>query len=62
MDKPTVKLSGQDGNVYNIINLVSKALERAGLKYEANKFTEKALDSHGYDEVIQLAMEYVEVE
>jgi hypothetical protein len=62
MTKPIVKLIGEDGNVFAIIGAVSKALKRAGEKERATEFTEKAFAAHSYDEVLQLAMEYCEVE
>ena len=60
--KPTCMLIGEDGNVFNIIGRVSKALKKAGLADQANEFTGKAFRSESYDSVLQLATEYVEVE
>lgn len=62
MEKPIVKLIGEDGNVFNIIGKVSKGLKRAGLKEQAEEFQTRAFKSGSYDEVLQLVMEYVEVE
>ena len=62
MEKPTVKLSGQDGNVFSIIGRVSKALKRAGQQDKAKEFVDKATSSDSYDSVLQLCFEYVEVE
>jgi len=60
--KPVCKLIGSDGNVFNIIGCVSRTLKQAGLKDKAEEFTKKAFSSHSYDEVLQLAMMYIEVE
>jgi hypothetical protein len=60
--KPTVRLVGEDGNVFAIIGRVSKALNRAGMRDRASEFTKRAMASHSYDDVLRLAMEYVEVE
>ena len=60
--KPKVKLVGENGNVFNVIGRVSKALKRAGLKDKAEEFTKKAFNSGSYDEVLRLATEYCEVE
>ena len=60
--KPTVQLLGHDGNVFSIIGRVSKALKRANMEKEAKEFTEKAMNAESYDGVLQLAMEYCEVE
>ena len=37
-NKPTVKLVGEDGNVFNIIGRVSNALKKAGLLEQAKEF------------------------
>lgn len=58
-----VQLTGEDGNVYNIIAQVSKALKKdkeAGVD-AARRFTENALASNNYNDVIQLAIETVRV-
>jgi len=62
MDKPTVQLSGQDGNVFSIIGRVSNALRHAGMPEKAKEFSEKAMDSESYDAVLRLCMDYVDVE
>lgn len=60
--KPTVKLVGEDGNVFNIIGKVAKALERIGQKSRAEKFKKEAMSSESYGAVLVLAYGYVEVE
>ena len=59
--KPEVQLTGEDGNVFNIIGLVARALRNAGMKAEATEFTNKAFASESYDAVLRLAMTYCEV-
>lgn len=46
----------------SIITAVRRALVKAKQEVAANEFVEKALASQSQDEVIQLAMRYVEVE
>lgn len=60
--KPTVKLSGEDGNVFAIIGRVSESLKRAGMKNEAEEFRKKALSSKSYDEILTLVCEYAEID
>ena len=60
-DKPTCKLIGQDGNVFNIIALVRRTLIDAGDREKAHEFAEKAMDQHSYDDVLWLCDEYVDV-
>jgi len=55
-----VQLTGEDGNVFNILGRVSKALKRGGHADLAEKFWKEATTGD-YDHVIQTAMEYVEV-
>lgn len=59
--KPVVKLVGEDGNVFNVIGKVSKALNKAGLKDKAESFTNKAFNASSYNEVIKLCQKYVKV-
>jgi len=59
--KPRCQLIGKDGNVFNIIGLVSQSLKKAGKRQEAERFINKAYNASSYDEVLQLAMEYVKV-
>ena len=59
----TVKLIGEDGNVFNIIGLVSRALKRGKVPaVEVSKFQNAAFTSESYDAVLRLCMEWVEVE
>lgn len=60
--KPSCKLIGEDGNVFNVIGRVSRSLKNAGLKERADDFVKRAFSAKSYDEVLSLAMDYVEVE
>jgi hypothetical protein len=60
--KPSCKLIGRDSNVYNIVGLVRDCLKYNGMRDEAEEFVMKASAAKSYDEVLQLAMKYVEVE
>ena len=61
VSKPVCNLIGQDGNVFNIIGLVSKALKRAGQADKAAEFSSRAFNAGSYDEVLSLCHEYVDV-
>jgi len=58
----TVKLVGEDGNVFNIIGKVIRELNLAGFTDEAKQFQEEVFKCGSYDEVLQLVCKYVEVE
>lgn len=57
----TVALVGGDGNVFTIIGKVAAALRRVD-RDAAAQFTAAAWECHSYDEVLQLAMQTVNVE
>jgi hypothetical protein len=59
--KPTCRLIGEDGNVFNLIGLTSRTLKEAGQRAEAKEFTERAFACHSYDAVLTLIGEYVEI-
>lgn len=57
-----VQLTGKDGNVFNIIGIVQKALKKASRDDLAKEFVEKAFKAQSYNEVLQIIKEYVEIE
>lgn len=59
--KPTVKLSGEDGNAFAIIGRVRKALKRAGMHDEAEAFTKEAMGGD-YDNLLRACAKYCDVE
>jgi len=62
-NKPTVKLVGQDGNVFNLMSICSRALKNAGQKEKADEMYKKITTSaKSYDEALAIMMDYCEVE
>ena len=61
-DKPSCKLVGTDGNVFNIIGKVCRTLKKAGLVDKAKEFQDKAFKAGSYGEVLNMLHDYVEVE
>lgn len=61
-EKITVKLLGEDGNVFNLIGKVRQGLRRAGRREDAEAFVQEATSAGSYDEVLQIIFKYVEVE
>lgn len=61
--KPVAKLIGQNGNIFNLMGIASKALIEDG-KEEAEAVMRKRITKHAtsYDEALCIIMEYVEVE
>ena len=56
-----VQLTGEDGNVFNLVGIVSKALERAGEKDAAEAMKTEVFSSGSYDEALGIMMKYVNV-
>lgn len=61
-EKPKCELIGQDGNVFNLIGLASRALKRAGLNEQATEMCKKTFQAGSYDEALSIISDYVEVE
>lgn len=60
--KPKCKLTETDGNVFALAGQVSRVLKRAGKPEQAKEFMGKLLGCGGYDNALQLMMDYVDVE
>ena len=60
--KPTAKLVGENGNVFNLIAICKKALEKAGQHEKAKEMQNKIFGSGSYDEALAIMMDYCEVE
>jgi len=59
-NKPKVKLVGQNGNVFNLLGICTKALKRAGQYEEAQELKKRVFSSGSYDEALALMLEYVD--
>ncbi|HDA5091048.1 TPA: hypothetical protein RPI10_002761 [Staphylococcus aureus] len=56
-----VQLTGEDGNVFNLMGIVSKALKRNGYRNQAEEMTGRVWKSESYSEAISIFNEYVDV-
>ena len=61
-EKPTCQLVGQNGNIFNLVGIASRALKSAGLRDEAKEMTDKVFQAGSYDEALSIIMEYVDDE
>ena len=61
MKKPKCKLTGQDGNVFNLIAIATKVLKKHGMKEQAKELTSRAFNCGSYGEALSIIGEYVEV-
>jgi len=60
--KPKVQLVGQDGNVFNLLGICTKALKRADQYEEAEEFQKRVMSSDSYNEALAIMLEYVDAE
>lgn len=62
INKSVAQLIGKDGNVFNLIGIVRRALVDNGMEKEAKEMVERAYNSQSYAEVLSMFNEYVEIE
>ena len=60
MNKPKVKLVGQDGNIFNILGIASRALKEAGYADEAKEMQTEVFASDSYEEALAIVLQYVD--
>jgi hypothetical protein len=60
--KPAVKLVSEDGNVFNLMAICSRALKNAGQKDKAEEMQNKVFGCGSYSEALAIMMDYCEVE
>ena len=59
--RPRCTLFGKDGNVFNVIAIVRRALIDTSEYDLASEFMQRATNAGSYDEVLGLCFEYVDV-
>lgn len=59
MKKPKCKLSGQDGNIFNLVGVAKRALEKANMNEQAKEMTDRIFKSKSYNEALCIIMKYV---
>lgn len=59
--KPKCKLIGEDGNIFNLMGIVYKTLEKAGLIDEADEMIKRVTSSKSYLEALAVISEYVDI-
>lgn len=58
----TVQLTGQNGNIFNLMGLVNRQLRGARINEKIiNDFSEEVFDSKSYNEALQIIMKWVNV-
>jgi hypothetical protein len=59
--KPKVRLTGQDGNVFNLLGVCSRALKKAGRLEEARAMQQRVFQAGSYEEALGILGEYVDI-
>ena len=63
MMKLKCRLIGEDGNIFNLMGIVSRTLKEAGELEKAEEMIRRITsDAKSYDEALAMLMEYVDVE
>ena len=62
MTKPTVKLIGKDGNIFNLMGIASRALRKSGQEKQITEMTERIQNCSNYSEALMTIAEYCEIE
>lgn len=61
MKKPVATLIGQDGNIFNLIAIASKALQKADQKNQAKEMRDRIYACSSYEDALCIIGEYVEI-
>lgn len=59
--KPKVKLTGKDGNVFNLIGICRNALRKAGQPTEAEQLMRECFAAESYSHALQIMAKYCEI-
>ena len=64
MEKPTCKLIGENGNIFNLMGIASRALIENGFPDQVEEMRKRIMggEAGNYDEALLIIMEYVEIE
>jgi len=61
--KPKCRLIGENGNIFNLMGIVSRTLKEAGEPEKADEMIQRITkEAKSYDEALAMLMEYVDVE
>ena len=58
----SVQLTGQDGNVFNLMGIVSRALRTNGFGNEVDDFVSEVTSCKSYHEALAVMMSWVDVQ
>lgn len=59
--KPKIKLTGKDSNIFILVGIASKALKSANQKDKSEEMKNRVFASNNYNEALSIIMEYCDV-
>lgn len=60
--KPKCALIGKDGNIFNLMGIVSRTLKENGMREEATEMYDRVMtEAESYDEALIILQDYVEI-
>jgi hypothetical protein len=59
--KPTCKLLGEDGNIFNLMAVTGRALQRANLTEQKTKMMKEVMSQHSYSDALATIAKYVDI-
>lgn len=57
----TVKLIGEDGNIFNLMRIVTAEMKRNGHGEHIDKFRKEVTSTHSYEQALCAIMDWVDV-
>ena len=61
--KPKCRLIGENGNIFNLMGIVSRTLKKSGEPEKADEMIRRVTkEANSYDEALAMLMEYVDIE
>lgn len=60
--KPRCKLSGENGNIFNLVAIAVRVLRDNGKEKEADELNERVWDCETYEDALAVIGEYLDIE
>ena len=61
MGRIEVELVGQDGNIFNIVGIVTREMKRNGLQKESEELNNRVFGAESYEDALRIMSEYVDI-
>lgn len=60
--RPSMRLRGQDGNIFSVLGKARQLLRNAGQQAQVKEMTDRVFESHSYGAALDIISEYVQTE